>query len=85
VYILFLKSVGLVLVTTVPQIKSYLIRRKNKVCRIDLCRIPFLFLPAIEGNMIEIHIIFYQSLIPIFEVQFKYGIGFAFNPMAYGD
>lgn len=38
----------------------------------------FYFSPVIVGIMIKIHIICYPSLIPIFEVRFKYGIGFAF-------
>jgi len=38
----------------------------------------FYFFPVIEGIMIKIHIIYYPSLIPIFEVWFKYGIDFAF-------
>jgi hypothetical protein len=37
----------------------------------------FYFSPVIEGIMIKSRIICYQPLIPIFEVWFKYGIGFA--------
>lgn len=68
------------LVTTAQQIKSYLIKKEvQSFAELIFVEYHFYFSPVIEGIMIKIHIMCYQSLVPIFEVRFKYIIGFAFN------